>query len=157
MRNTGASRGMIPACPTRRPRHARAMADQWLAAPDEQRACMGWMLVGAMAMCDEAVPDAWFAARLAEIEKSIHAAPNAQRYAMNGTVIGIGCRSASLRKAATSAAKCIGKVEVDHGGTSCKTPDAAQSIEKAWAHSTSKGFDSPAAHERSRESMRTRC
>ena len=38
-----------------------------------------------------------------------------------------------------------------------KTPDAASYIEKAWAHSSSKGFDSPAAHERWREPMRLRC
>jgi hypothetical protein len=48
-------------------------------------------------------------------------------------------------------------VTVDHGDTACKTPDAAEYIEKTWAHATAKGFESPAAQERSRESMRTRC
>jgi hypothetical protein len=76
---------------------------------------------------------------------------------MNMAVIQIGCRNAALRKAATAAARRIGKVVVDHGDTACKTPDAAAYIDKAWAHSTSKGFASPAAHERSREPMRTRC
>ena len=56
-----------------------------------------------------------------------------------------------------AAAKRIGKFEVDHGDTACKTPDSAQYIDKSWTHSTSKGFASPAAHERARESMRTRC
>ncbi len=32
---------------------------------------------------------------------------------------------------AIEAAKRIGKVEVDHGETNCKTPDAAPYIEKA--------------------------
>ncbi len=137
--------------------HARAKADKWLAASGEARRCAGWSLVGAMAMRDEATPDAWFAERLAEIEKRIHAAPNAQREAMNQAVIAIGCRSASLRKAATAAARRIGKVEVDHGDTACKTPDAAQTIDKSWAYSTAKGFENPAAQERTRESMRTRC
>ncbi len=137
--------------------HARSMADSWLAAPAESMRCAGWSLVGAMAMRDEATPDAWFAERLAEIEKTIHAAPNAQRGAMNQALIAIGCRSAALRKAATAAAKKIGKVEIDHGDTSCKTPDAAPYLAKTWEHSTSKGFATPAAHERSRESMRTRC
>ena len=96
-------------------------------------------------------------ATVGEIEKTIHTMPSAQRDSMNHAVIAIGCRDASLRKAAAAAARRIGKVEVDHGDTACKTPDAAQYIDKSWAHSTSKKFESPAAHERSRESMRTRC
>ena len=76
---------------------------------------------------------------------------------MNQALISLGCRSAALRKAVTAAAKRIGPVEVDHGDTACKTPDAVAYISKTWAHSTSKGFESPAAHERSRESMRLRC
>ena len=34
---------------------------------------------------------------------------------------------------------------------------AAEYIEKTWAHSKSKGFESPAAHERTRETPRRRC
>ena len=137
--------------------YARAKADAWLASKEESLRCAGWLVAGAMAMRDEATPDAWFAARLATIEKTIHSAPNDERGAMNQVVISIGCRSASLRKAATAAAKRIGKVEVDYGDTCCETPDAAQYIDKTWAHSLSKKFESPAAHERSRESVRTRC
>ena len=74
--------------------------------------------------------DAGFEKRLAEIERTIHAAPNAEREAMNMAVICIGCRSAGLRKAALATAKRIGKVEVDHGDTACKTPDAAEYIEQ---------------------------
>lgn len=137
--------------------HGLSRADAWLAAPDEPRRTMGWSLVGALAMCDTSVPGAWFDARLAEIERGIAAAPNAVRYAMNQALLSIGCRDARLRKAATAAAKRIGPVEVDHGDTACQTPDAVASIDKAWTHSLSKGFESPAAHERSRESMRLRC
>ena len=137
--------------------HARAKADSWLASPDETIRCSGWLLVAAMAMKDVATPASWFSARLAEIEKTIHTGPSMEREPMNYAVIAIGCRDASLRKAAMVAAKRIGKVEVDHGDTACKTPDAAQYIDKTWAHSLSKKFESPAAHERSRESMRTRC
>jgi hypothetical protein len=115
------------------------------------------MLVGALAMRDEDTPDAWFAERLAVIEKSIHASPNTQRLAMLSALIAIGCRSAALRKAVTASAKRIGKVEIDHGDTACKTPEPAPTLEKTWAHATSKGFESPAAQERKRETMRTRC
>ena len=137
--------------------HARAKAEQWLAASDNAQRCVAWSLVGVMAMRDETTPDAWFAARLAEIERTIHSSPNAERGAMNQALIAIGCRSESLRKAAVAASKRVGKVEIDHGDTACKTPDAAEYIAKTWAHSTSKGFESPAAHERTRESMRRRC
>ena len=137
--------------------HARSRSDAWLAARDEPRRYAGWLLVGALAMRDEDTPDAWFAQRLTEIEKSIQAAPNAQRLAMLHALIAIGCRSASLRKSVAAAAKRIGKVEIDHGDTSCKTPEPASTLEKTWAYAASKGFESPAAQERARESMRTRC
>lgn len=137
--------------------HGPALAAKWSTSSDPAEASAAWLLIGQMAFRDETAPDAWFEGRLAEIERTIHSAPNAQREAMNGTLIAIGCRSAALRKAATAAAKRIGKVEVDHCGTACKTPDAVAYIEKTWAHSTSKGFPSPAAHERSREPMRLRC
>ncbi|MBX3359583.1 MAG: DNA alkylation repair protein [Phycisphaeraceae bacterium] len=137
--------------------HARAKADKWLAASNESTRSAAWSLVGAMAMIDESTAESWFAERLAQIEKSIHSAPNAHRYLMNQALISIGCRSATLRKAALAAAKRIGTVDVDHGDTDCKTPDAAAYIEKCWAHSKAKGFEGPAAHERSREPMRLRC
>ena len=110
-----------------------------------------------MAHRDETSPDTVFDQRLAEIERTIHAAPNAEREVMNMTVIVIGCRNAALRKAALAAAKRIGKVEVNHGDTACKTPDAADYIEKTWAGAKSKGFESPAAQERARETPRRRC
>jgi 3-methyladenine DNA glycosylase AlkD len=137
--------------------HAAAKLKQWLASPDDTLRCAGWALLGQMASRDETTPDADFAERLAHIEKHIHGAPNLEREAMNMAVILIGTRSPALRKAAIAAAKRIGKVDIDHGDTACKTPDAAQYIDKTWAHSSSKGFASPAAQERSRELLRLRC
>ncbi|MFO0840757.1 MAG: DNA alkylation repair protein [Phycisphaerae bacterium] len=137
--------------------HGFAKADKWLAAKDETLQSAAWSLVGALAMIDESIADAWFAERLARIEQTIHSAPNALRYIMNSALINIGCRNAALRKSAAAAAKRLGTIEVDHGDTDCKTPDAREYIEKCWTRSKSAGFDSPAAHERSRESMRTRC
>jgi 3-methyladenine DNA glycosylase AlkD len=79
----------------------------------------------------DAVSDADAERILATIEKQIHASPNFARYAMNTALIAIGIYKPSLRKKAVAAAKRIGKVDVDHGETSCKTPDAASYIEKA--------------------------
>jgi len=136
---------------------AEATAARWLAAPPGQERCAGWALVGQLAGRHESIPDPWFAGRLSEIERSIHAAPDAEREVMNGAVIAIGGRSAALRVAALAAAKRIGKVEVDHGDTACKTPDAWEYIGKTWARAKAKGFPSPAAQERERESPRLRC
>ena len=137
--------------------HASAMAARWLAEKDEVGRRAGWGVVGQMAMRDETLPDSWFADHLSAIEKGLPSAPNLERGAMNAAVISIGCRSPGLRRAAAAAARRIGKVEIDHGDTACKTPDASVYIEKAWTRSLSMGFPSPAAHERSMESMRTRC
>jgi 3-methyladenine DNA glycosylase AlkD len=137
--------------------HGAARAREWLDSPDPAMRSPGWVLAGQLANLDEKISDEWFAELVARIEKSIHSAPNAEREAMNSALIAIGGRSPALRKAATAAAKRIGKVEVDHGDTACKTPDAVSYIEKMWAHSAAKKFASPAAQERARESMRTRC
>lgn len=137
--------------------HAAAKAREWLASSNEALRATAWTLIGYMANLDVDAPDDWFAKHLARIEKSIHSAPNAERAAMNAAVIAIGGRSAALRKAATAAAKRIGTVEIDHGDTSCKTPDAGSYIAKLWQHAAAKKFESPAAQERAREAMRTRC
>ena len=137
--------------------HGASRADAWLSSRDVTQRATGWSVVGALAMRDLATPDAWFLARLTEIEKSIHAAPNEERSAMNQALISLGCRSAAFRKTVTAAAKRIGPVTVDHGDTACKTPDAVAYISKSWDHSVAKRFESPAAQERSRESMRLRC
>jgi 3-methyladenine DNA glycosylase AlkD len=137
--------------------HAAKKLEDWLGSKDPKLRAAGWALLGFFSQRDEATPDAYFEKKLAEIEKTIHSAPNGHREGMNMVVIMIGCRNAVLRKAASAAAKRIGKVEIDHGDTDCKTPDALEYIEKTWAHSKSKGFESPAAHERTREVPRRRC
>jgi 3-methyladenine DNA glycosylase AlkD len=135
--------------------HGAAKVREWLASSDEGLRASGWTLVAQLANLDEKTPDKWFAERLAQIEKTIHASPSVERGAMNAAVIAIGGRNAALRKLATVAAKRIGPVMVDHGDTACKTPEAAASIAKMWDRA--KKFDSPAAQERARESLRTRC
>ena len=137
--------------------HAAAKSVQWLNSRDEKERIAGWTLLGQLAQRDETSPDAVFEERLAEIERTIHSAPNVEREIMNRTVIAIGCRNAALRKTALAAAKRIGKVEVDHGDTACKTPDAAEYLEKTWVHAKAKGFESPAAQERMRDVPRRRC
>ena len=137
--------------------HGLAKAAKWLAAADEDLRCAGWWLVGSLAMRNPEVPEAWFLARLREIERTLQAAPNGERYAMNQALICLGGRSPALRRAALAAAKKIGRVDVDHGDTACQTPEAALYIEKTWTRARASGFATPSVHEQSRESPRTRC
>ena len=49
---------------------------------------------------------------------------------MNSALIAIGIRNEDLERKAIEIAREIGKVHVDHGATSCKTPDAESYIKK---------------------------
>ena len=117
-------------------------AEKWRASKRELISCCGWSVTSYLALRDDGTDEkltagldkAMFAPLVEIIENQIHTAPNRTRYAMNQTLIAIGVRTDKLRKLALAAAKRIGKVEVDHGDTSCKTPDAAAYIAKTAAH-----------------------
>lgn len=111
--------------------HAAKKREQWTQGKEDLKAQTGWNLVGFAAMQDTSLDDAYFAARIAEIESKIHLAKNRTRHAMNGALIAIGMRNESLKKLAVAAARRIGKVVVDHGETGCVTPDAIAYIDKA--------------------------
>ncbi len=104
----------------------------WMKSPDEFRREMGYAILAVRLRDDpDSVTDADAEKILATIEKQIHRSPNWARYAMNGALISIGVYKPALRKKAIEAARRIGKVDVDHGETNCKTPDAVPYIEKA--------------------------
>lgn len=109
-------------------------SEKWRKARGEWIGAAGWALLGHMALNDKELPDAYFLPLIEEIEKTIHSRRNRVRYEMNGALIAIGLRSDALEKRALEAAKAIGRVEVDHGETNCKTPDAAEYIGKAKAY-----------------------
>lgn len=124
-----------------RTRLAQKKAEQWIQSSRELISCAGWDLVGCLALEENGPTESFFEKRLKEIEKKIYHSPNFTRHAMNGALIAIGLRGAKLEKLARAAAKRIGKIEVDHGETGCKTPDAIAYIEKtkAWRnHKTKK-------------------
>lgn len=126
---TGAFSGLAA-----RTKAAPARMEKWIAARGEWVSSAGWSVVGGLAMSDGIVTDERFEGYLDVIESTIHIRPNRVRYAMNNALIAIGTRSAKLEKRAVAAARRIGKVEVDHGETGCKTPDAVTYIPKAAAH-----------------------
>lgn len=112
---------------------ARDKAEEWRNAAGEWPGRAGWQLVAQLAMQDSDLPDAYFLARLDDIEREIHTRQNRVRDAMNNALIAIGIRNAALEPPALAAAARIGKVAVDHGQTGCKTPDAAAYIQHALA------------------------
>ena len=80
------------------------------------------------------VPDQVLRDALKQIQSSIHQSPNLARHAMNNGLIAIGVYRETHRKDAIAVARKIGTVEVDHGETNCKTPDAASYIDKSVQH-----------------------
>ena len=76
---------------------------------------------------------------LALIEQEIHNQPNRVREAMNNTLIAIGCRNPTLQEKSLAIAQKIGEVYIDHGETSCKTPDATAYIHKTVERKKEKG------------------
>ena len=106
---------------------------QWTEADGEWIESAGWNLLSSLAVKDGDLPDDYYERYLAVIEKDIHNRKNRVRYIMNSALIAIGGRNEKLKKKALAAAAKIGKVEVDHGETGCKTPDAAGYIQKVAA------------------------
>jgi len=103
----------------------------WMKSTAESTREMGYAMFAARLKDDpSSISDADAAKVLATIEKEIHKSANWARRAMNGALIALGAYKASLRKDVIAAAKRIGKVEVDHGETACKTPDAVEYIAK---------------------------
>ncbi len=111
----------------------RAKFKKWSRSRNEWIGQAGWLMLCTLARSDDELPDDFFETRLATIEDEIHGRKNRVRYAMNSALMNIGARNPELRRKAIAAARRIGKVEVDHGETSCKTPDAVPYIEKMWA------------------------
>ena len=115
-------------------RSARSLTAQWTKARNEMVACCGWHTLASIARQDNGLDDAYFEQYLARIDSEIDRSANWARYSMNNALINIGVRNAKLRKAALAVAKRIGKLEIDHGKTGCRTPDAAAYIAKTVAH-----------------------
>lgn len=118
---------------------AQTKAEKWSESKSEWIGQCGWQLISHQAMTSPALPDDWFEAYLKIIEREIHTRKNRVRHSMNGALISIGVRNRSLEKKALAAAKKIGTVQVDHGETNCKTPDAAEYIQKTLARKQTAG------------------
>ena len=113
---------------------APQLAEAWIERDHEWTEQAGWDIWSWRFMTDPTLPDQEGEAMIARIERDIHGAKNRVRYAMNNALIAIGMRSDGLERKALAAARRIGTVDVDHGETGCKTPNAVTYIPKARAH-----------------------
>jgi len=118
--------------------YARRKMDAWMEEASEWISSAGWNLVSQLAIRANDFSDEEGERLLNVIQASIHQRPNRTRYSMNNALIAIGTRNSRLRGQAEKAARIIGKVAVDHGQTSCKTPDALSYLQRTWERKKTK-------------------
>ena len=111
---------------------ARGRARLWRDRRDEWVASAGWALTASLALKGEVAGEEG-RELLDQIEREIRDRPNRVRHEMNQTVIALGLVP-ELHDRALEVAAAISPVEVDHGETSCATPDAAAYIQRTLDH-----------------------
>jgi 3-methyladenine DNA glycosylase AlkD len=117
---------------------AQKKAEKWVKSPEEYISRTGWLILSWLAD-HSALQDEYFEPYLEIIETNIHESPNRTRDAMNTALINIGLQPA-LTKQCRSISKRIGKVEVDHGETGCRTPDASDYIKRTLEYRAKKSM-----------------
>lgn len=114
--------------------HAASLITKWMQKPKaEWLGTAAWNAVCELAKTNVELPDAFFEPLLKDLRANVHERPNRVRYMMVCALISIGLRNERLQKQALSVADHIGEVEVDHGDTSCQTPQPRAYIERALA------------------------
>jgi len=122
-------------------RFAEKLIGKWTGSEDEWIGRAGWQLLAVYAGSCKTCPDTFFLPYIAEAQKSIHGEKNRKREAMNTAVIAMGIRGDKIETVARKAAEIIGPVLVDHGETSCKTPDILEYIDRVNKRRTSRGHN----------------
>jgi hypothetical protein len=109
-----------------------ALAVKWIDSKNEGVAVSGWKTLNALATIvpDDRLPVKRFSALLDRVAKSMPAAPDDVRSAMNGFIIACGAYIAPLGDQAIATARKLGRVEIDMGDTACQVPDAEEYILK---------------------------
>lgn len=111
---------------------AQPLAEEWIESDGEWTGRAGWDTIGLLALRQARLPDGYFERLIKRIERDIQGSKNFTRHAMNNALISIGMRNDHLKGLAQAAARRIGEVQVDHGETDCRTPDAVVYIERAY-------------------------
>jgi hypothetical protein len=110
--------------------------DKWTDTDDERIQQCGYDTLSNVLKSDNDLTNRECQKLIEKFEREISKAPNRAKYSMNTALIAIGIYKTDLTDAALACADRIGKVEVDHGDTSCKTPDARAYIVKALNRKT---------------------
>ncbi|MDA1053507.1 MAG: DNA alkylation repair protein [Planctomycetota bacterium] len=117
-------------------KHGLGKFKKWSKSKNENTRQCGYGVLAHMLRDDASqVTDEVCLETLIRIENEIHASPNRARQAMNGALMSIGIYKPQRQAQAITTARRIGRVEVDHGETGCKTPDAEAYIKRAAARS----------------------
>lgn len=110
-----------------------ALAREWIGSPREEMVIAGWASLGAWVTVvpDDRLEVGELGKLLDRVGKTLPAAPDRVRQAMNGFIIACGTYVAPLGDHAIRIARKVGRVEVDVGATDCKIPDAESYIMKS--------------------------
>ncbi len=109
---------------------ALELAEEFIEDEREWISCAGWTIISIVTQRHEMEHGPITHNYLERIRNTIHEQPNRTRYAMNGALIAIGGYIDGAQDEAMEIAQSIGKVQVDHGETGCKTPSAQPYIKK---------------------------
>ena len=112
--------------------HARDLALKWIDSKKASVASTGWCTYSGIVavLPDDELDFAEIKELLNRVVANIDEVSGRVRYTMNGFVISVGGYVQPLLRQAKAAAKKIGTVSVDMGGTACKVPLATAYIEK---------------------------
>jgi 3-methyladenine DNA glycosylase AlkD len=112
--------------------HGHELALEWIDSKEELVAEAGWATLSSRVSIkpDAELDLAELKRLLRRVEATIHKAPNAVRYCMNGFVIAVGTYVLPLTDFALQIAEKIGAVTVDMGNTACQVPSAPDAILK---------------------------
>lgn len=112
--------------------HGWEMALRWIDSDQEKIASSGWATLASLVAIrpDDALDLPALSDLLERVVATLHTAPNRVRYAMNTFVMAAGSCVTGLTENALEAARKLGKVDVQMGGTACKVPPAAEYIRK---------------------------
>jgi 3-methyladenine DNA glycosylase AlkD len=108
------------------------LAIKWINSKEEHIASAGWNTYSCLLalLPDEELNLIEIEVFLEKIKKTIHTMPNRVKYTMNGFIIAVSCYFPALTAKAKEIARSIGAVSVNMGNTTCKVPDALESIKK---------------------------
>jgi hypothetical protein len=111
------------------------MAMKWIDSPKPLVAVTGWATLSGLVSVkpDEELDLAEITSLLKHVKKTIHEAPDAVRYQMNGYVISVGAYVAPLTELAIETGEKIGTVTADLGNNSCAVPFSPDYIRKIQA------------------------